>query len=184
MNLGSERRVEKFVKSVVDISTDQYQEMWDGGSAPPDLGADLHRYLPMLPDLEAEICWLMVEKRKSQKDIAVLLGVTPATVGYRCRRAMDKLMYLMVVSSVDVKEMLKQIPFMKEKEREVVADLFYTAHQDLTGRKFGMRQSSVKWIFVKTKRRLEALERTDEKWTNYVGLMFLLERNLRVKVTL
>lgn len=182
MNLGSQTRTEKYVQSTVDISTEQYRDMWEGGTAPPDLGANLLKYLPMLPKVEAEIFWLMVAKRKNQKDAARLLGMSESTVGYRCRRALDKLLYLATVSSVDVRKLLGEIGFMKEKEREVLADLFYTANQDLTGRRFNIRQSSVKWILMKTKRRVEALEVNDESWSNRLGILLLLERNLGVRI--
>lgn len=182
MNLGTQVRTEKYVQSTVDISTEQYKDMWEGGTAAPDLGANLLKYLSMLPDLEAEIFWLLVEKRKNQKDIAKLLQLSESTVAYRCKRALDKLLYLATVSSVDVRSLLEQVTFMKEKERQVLVDLFYTANQDLTGRRFGLRQSSVKWILMKTKRRLEALEVNDSAWSNHLGIVLLLERNLGVRI--
>lgn len=144
---------------------------------------NLDGVLPYLPEVEAEMFWLCFEKRKSQKEVAKLLHIPKSTVSYRCRRAIQKVHYLMLLTSVDIKQMVDCYEFLKEKEKAVLTSLFYTANQDLTGRKFQMRQSSVKWIYLKTRRKIEELEKqVPDKWFNHLGLMCLLEKNLGVRV--
>jgi len=75
------------------------------------------------------------------------------------------------------------IPFLKEKEVDVLFDLVFYTNQELVGKRHSVRQSSVKWIFAKTKRRLMAMEREDpDTWGNHYGLLVLLERNLNTRV--
>jgi hypothetical protein len=140
-------------------------------------------FLEFLPDLEAEIFWLHYEKGKNQKDVAKLLGLSQPTVSYRYRRILDKMQYLMVLHPIDLRGMIAELPFLSEKEREVLHDLFYYTNQELVGKKHGIRQTSVKWIFVKTKSQLEKMEAQEpERWSHHLGLLVLLQRNLCIRI--
>lgn len=147
------------------------------------LDFDPLQFLQYLPELEAEIFWLIYEKKKHQKDVAVLLGLSQPTVSYRFRRVLVKLSYLVRLTAVDVRALVNEIPFLKDREKDVLHDLFFYINQELVGRRYGMRQSSVKWIFLKTKRRLGQLEREEpDKWGHHFGLVLLLERNLGLRI--
>jgi len=139
--------------------------------------------LKYLPELEAEIFWLLYDRGKNQKDVANLLQVSQPKVSYRYRRTIDKLAYLMVLTSLDLKPLIDQMDFLKPIEKDMLHDLFYCAHQEMVGRKYGKRQSSVKWVFVRAKEKLEALERQNpEKWSRHLALMFFLEDNLDIRI--
>jgi hypothetical protein len=141
--------------------------------------------LKYLPALEAEIFWLVFDRGKCQKDIAVLLGLSQPTVSYRFRRTLDKLRYLLILEPLDLKKLLDEILFLKPKERDILYDLFFLVNQELVGKKHTVRQSSVKWIMTKTKRALERMERENpEIWSHHLGALILLERNLGVRVML
>lgn len=144
---------------------------------------EVEKYLPMLPELEAEIVFMLFVKRKNQKDVAKLLGTSQPTISYRFRRAIDKMSYLMTLQSIDLKSIINEIPQIKDKEKAILIDLFYLANQELVGENHGVRQSSVKWIFTKSKRYVDQLERKDpEKWGRQFGLLLLLEKNLRKRI--
>lgn len=152
---------------------------------PSGLHIDLNpnEFLHYLPELEAEIFWLIYRKQKNQKDIAVLLGLSQPTVSYRYRRTLTKLSYLMTLMSLDLKVMIGGMFFLKQYEKDILHDLMLYTNQEMVGKKHGVRQSSVKWIFVKTKRRLEEMERSNpDLWFNHLGLMILLEKNLNSRV--
>lgn len=152
-------------------------------SSPFMVGVDIEKYLPLLPELEAEVVFMLYVKRKPQKDVAKLLATSQPTVSYRYRRAIDKLSYLMVVSSVDLESVVRSMPQIKDKEKDILKDLFFTANQELVGSRFGVRQSSVKWVFMKTKRYVEALELKEPGvWSKHYGLLMLLEKNLRKRI--
>lgn len=152
-------------------------------SAPFMVGVEVEQYLPLLPELEAEVVFLLYSRKKTQKDVAKLLLTSQPTVSYRYHRAVDKLSYLMVMSSVDLELVVRGIPNLKDKEREILSALFYTANQELVGSKFGVRQSSVKWIFMKSKRYISQLEMKEPgKWSRHYGLLLLLEKNLRKRI--
>jgi hypothetical protein len=152
-------------------------------SAPFLIGVDLERYLPLLPELEAEVVFMLCIRKKTQKDVAKLLDTSQPTVSYRFRRAIDKLSYLMMVSSVDLDSVVWSIPGINEKERLILKALFFSANQELVGNQHGVRQSSVKWIFTKSKRYVEQLELKEPgKWARHYGLLMLLERNLRKRI--
>lgn len=147
------------------------------------LELDTQPFMKYLPDLEAEIFWLIFDKRKHQKDIAKLLGLSQPTVSYRYRRVIVKLRYLMTLNGVPLKRVIDDLPFLKEREREILYDLFFYLNQEKVGQKHDVRQSTVKWIFTKTKRKLEELERKDpDKWFNHLGLMLLLDHNFNIRV--
>lgn len=140
-------------------------------------------YMKYLPELEAEIFWLIFCKEKNQGDIGKMLKLSQPTVSYRYRRVLKKLRYLMVLVSLEPKEILDEIPFLKDTEREILFDLLYYTNQEMVGKRHGIRQSSVKWIFVKTKRKITTMELEEpEKWFNHLGLMLLLERNLNTRI--
>jgi DNA-directed RNA polymerase specialized sigma subunit len=144
---------------------------------------DVKPYLQYLPELEAEIFWLIVEKKKNQKDIAALLNLSQPTVSYRFRRVIAKLTYLVQIAEVPVRELVDEIPFLKEREKNILFDLIFFINQEMIGRRYGIRQSSVKWIFLKTRRRLSALEKdAPGKWFHHLALILLLERNLGLRV--
>lgn len=140
-------------------------------------------FLKYLPEIEAEIFWLLFVKRKNQKDVAKLLGVSQPTVSYRFRRTLVKLSYIMVVGSLNVQELLKEVYFLTDKDREILFHLIFSVNQEIVGRSLGLRQSSVKWVFVKTLNKLRQLEKEQpEKWSKHLALILLLSRNLGIRV--
>lgn len=144
---------------------------------------DLDKYLSMLPEMEAEIVHMLFVLRKSQKSVALLLNTSQPTVSYRFRRAIQKLSYLMALHAVPLKELVDEIPKLKDKEKEILLDLFYLANQELVGSRNGVRQSSVKWIFVKARRYVAAAERSDpEQWNRHHVMLMFLERHLRMRI--
>lgn len=156
------------------------QDFFPSGS---HLELDPHKYLKYLPVLEQEIFYLVFTKQKNQKDIARLLHLSQPTISYRYRRVVAKLAYIMTLEAVNAQKLVGQLFFLREKEREILYDLLFYTHQEMVGRKHGVRQSTVKWVFVKSKRRLEEMERQEpEQWANHLGLIFLLERYLNIRV--
>jgi predicted DNA-binding protein (UPF0251 family) len=146
-----------------------------------DLKTD--EFLHYLPELEQEIFWLVYYRQKNQKDIAKLLGLSQPTVSYRFRRTLTKLAYIMILVGVEPEGLMDRLQWIKPNDRAVILDLLYYTNQEMVGRKHGMRQSSVKWIFMKAKKRLADLEREDpERWQKYYGMFILLERNLGARI--
>lgn len=144
---------------------------------------DLEKYLDLLPALEGEVLFLLCLKKKTQKDVARLLETSQPTVSYRYRRAIDKLSYLIALDAADLESVVRTVPQIKEKERDILRALFFTANQELVGVKFGVRQSSVKWIFCKSMRYVAALEEKEPLvWSKHYAMFLLLERNLRKRI--
>lgn len=140
-------------------------------------------FLQYLPELEQEIFYLLYERKKHQKDVAKLLGLSQPTVSYRYRRVLMKLAYIMILMAVDPDKMLAELEFLDDRDRNVIRDLLFYTNQEKVGQKHGMRQSSVKWIFMKAKKRLEELERNDpDSYQKYYGIFILLERNLGARI--
>jgi len=147
------------------------------------LDLDVKSLLGYLPDLEAEIFFLVYVKKKNQKDVGRLLNLSQPTVSYRFRRVFYKMSYLLTLLTIDVRAIIDDLGFLKDYEKDVLFDLFFYTNQERVGKKHGVRQSSVKWIFVKTKRRLTELERADcERWFNHLGLFILLEKNMGMRI--
>lgn len=159
------------------------QELQDEVPSGGFVEIDLDTFLPFLPELEQEIFFLIFRKQKGQKDIARLLGLSQPTISYRYRRVLVKLSYLMVLIAVRPDVLLAELDFLKDYERLVLLDLMYYTNQELVGKKHDVRQSSVKWIFVKTKKRLREMELQEpEKWGAHYCLMMLLARHLNSRI--
>lgn len=144
---------------------------------------DTTEFLKYLPDIEAEIFWLITVKKKHQKDIAKLLGLSQPTVSYRYRRVITKLRYLMTLKAIPLKKLIGELEFLSERDKDVLYDLFYLLNQEKVGEKHNVRQSSVKWVFMKTLKKLEELEKADpDRWFNHLGLLLLLDNNFQIRI--
>lgn len=162
------------------LDPNDVQDIFPSGSY---IDVQPQKYLQYLPELEQEIFFLVFTKQKNQKDIAKLLSLSQPTISYRYRRVIAKLAYIMILVAVDAKGLVNSLPFLKEQEKNILIDLLFYTHQEMVGRKWGVRQSTVKWVFVKTRRKLGDMEREDpERWANHLGLILLLERFLGVRV--
>lgn len=144
---------------------------------------EIEEYLKYLPDLEAEIVYLVFIKRKTQNDVGEILKISQPTVSYRFKRAIEKVRYLSLIDGLNLELKLSQLTFLSEKERKVLEDLFLTINQELVGSKMGMRQSSVRWVLVKTRTRLRKLVDLEwEKWFSHYFLIAFLEKNLSLRI--
>ena len=144
---------------------------------------DPTKYLRYLPELEAEIFWMLWRRRKTQADVAQLVGLSQPTVSYRYRRAVAKIAYLVTLTAVDVRGMVDSLEFLRQDEKDILHDLFFFTNQQATGNAHGVAQSSVKWILLKTRAKLEDLEREDpETYFNQIGLIYYLFRHLGLRV--
>jgi hypothetical protein len=144
---------------------------------------DYESFYQYLPKLEVEIFWLTYVKKKAQKDTATLLGISQPTVSYRYRRARAKLQYIQILDSVEAGNLIADFDFLKLAERDVIYRLCWLTNQEMVGKELGLRQSSVKWIFTKTKNLVAKMERDDpDKWRNHYGLLMFLGRNLGLRV--
>jgi predicted transcriptional regulator len=159
------------------------QDLYDQQPSSMFLELDVVPFMKYLPPLEAEIFHLAYEKKKHQKDIAALLGLSQPTVSYRYRRVFTKFRYLMTLHDVRLKDTLAELDFLKEAEQAILLDLFYYLNQELVGQKHNVRQSTVKWIFLKTKKLLEEREKADpDNWQRHLGLIYLLDHYFMIRV--
>lgn len=159
------------------------EDLWQELTLVREGGLKVEKALRYLPALEAEVLWLSLEKGKTHKQIAEILTLPESTTSYRFRRALLKLQYLELLCTLDVAHMVDQIFFLKPKEKKILVELFYVGNQDVVGRMNKTRQSSVKWIYLKTKRNLARAEREDPaRWFNYLGLLLFLEESLKLRI--
>lgn len=150
--------------------------------ADPEPEFDPSDYLHLLPEVEAEIVY-MVRLRKRQRDIGALLGISQPTVNYHYQRAIEKIRYLVTLAAVDVEGIVAGFDFLSEKQRAILVDLFYSCHQMAVARKHGVSQSSVRWVAIRARQELEKREREEpERWFNALGLVLLLWRHLGLRV--
>lgn len=141
------------------------------------------QYLRYLPESDREAFWMVDHLGKRQSDVGQLLGLKQPTISEKLRRCREKMAYLAVLTSVDVLALVDRMDFLRVEERDVLRDLMYYAHQEAVGLLHGKRQSSVKWIAVKAREKLEELEREDpRRWSSALALVYLLFRNLRIRV--
>ena len=144
---------------------------------------DPTEYLCYLPELEAEIFWMLWDRGKTQADVAQLVELSQPTVSYRYRRAIEKIAYLVTLTALDVRALVDSLEFLAQRERDILHDLFFFTNQQKVGNVHGVAQSSVKWILLKTRAKLEELERGDPgTFFNLLGLVYYLFRHLGLRV--
>lgn len=81
-----------------------------------------------------------------------------------------------VVQRLELKKRISDLSFLRAKEKESL---------ELVGNLVSMRQSSVRWVLIKTKERLSKLvEEDQEKWFPHFVLVSLLEKNVTLRVLL
>lgn len=140
-------------------------------------------YLKYLPELEAEIFWMLWHCGKTQADVAELVELSQPTVSYRYWRAVSKLAYLVILTALDVRRVVDSLEFLEQRERDILYDLFFYVNQQAVGNLHGVAQSSVKWVALKTRATLERLEREDpERHFNQLGLVYYLFKNLGIRI--
>lgn len=141
-------------------------------------------FLHYLPDREAEIFWLIFVKGKTQEHVGKLIGMEQSSIHYRYWRCVEKIGYLMVLTVLDVGELIRSIDFLAPHEHAVLVDLFFFLNLKAVAKKHGdMPYSSVRWIVLKTRQNLEKKEREDpERWGNVLGLIYLLQRSLGIRL--
>lgn len=169
-----------------DVTTVDYKEQWDAIASARLIDLDVEPYLQLLPELDAEIIYLLHEKKKNQKEISEILGLSQSTASYRLRRAMEKLEYLVILSSVPYAKIVSGMTFLREKEREVLVDLLRCANQDLVSKNNGVRQAVALDTPILTKigwKTMESIEEGDEvrhpsgSWTRVVAKSEILARD-------
>lgn len=160
-----------------------HQEVMESQPSSMYVEYDILPLIEYLPEVEAEIFWLINVKGKHQKDVAELLGLSQPTISYRWRRVLVKLRYLMTLAPTPLRRRLEDIECLKEEEVDILYDLFFIVNQELVARKYDRRQSSVKWVFTKSLKFVRAKEREDpEKWFDHLALLLLLENNFNIRL--
>jgi hypothetical protein len=101
----------------------------------------------------------------------------------------QKIGYLMVIEALGVKAILADVPFLTERERAVLHDLFYYVNQDMVGKLYRneqgqpLRQSTVKWFFIKFQTKVRRAELLDpDRWRKALVLIQFLERHFTIRV--
>jgi DNA-directed RNA polymerase specialized sigma subunit len=159
------------------------QRLQDTLPSPVFIEFDPLEYLKFLPELEAEIFFMLWKCGKTQGDVAELVGLSQPTVSYRYRRATAKIAYLVTLTALDVRAMVDALEFLRQDEKDILHDLFFYANQQAVGDIYGVAQSSVKWIALKTRATLERLERENpERYFDQLGLIYYLFKNLGIRI--
>lgn len=162
------------------LSADEQRELNPSGNY---LELEVEDYLHFLSDIEAEVFYLIFKIGKQQKDIAKLLGISQPTVSYRYRRVLTKLNYLMVLDKLPLERFLGQMDFLKDKEKGILKDLFRLLNQERVGEIHEVRQSTVRWVFTKSMRKVEKLESQDpEKWFGPLTILYFMSHYFQIRV--
>ena len=102
-----------------------------------------------LPLMERDILRLHMDLRKSQTEVAKILGVSQPTVNYRYKRARERLDFMNMlpqVSSEEIRDVLMTLGA-RDKDIEAMALYVETNSQSEVARKMGTSQGAVRhWI--------------------------------------
>lgn len=162
------------------VKLENDQTIWPSSSG---VSVNLEGFYPLLPELEAEILYLMVDCGKIQKDVAELLQISQPSVSYRYRRALEKIGYLACLKLIDLDKFVDEVPKLRDKERQTLKQFCLVLNQEAVAYDQKIRQSSVKWIISKSIRYLtEAFVLNQGKWYPWFIFIKLVEKNMRVRV--
>lgn len=102
-----------------------------------------------LPVLERDILWMHMQLRKSQTEIAKILGVSQPTVFYRYKRARERLDFLEklpVVTSDEVRQVLERLGA-REQDIEAMVAYVQTNSQSEVARRMNTSQGAIRhWV--------------------------------------
>lgn len=162
------------------INSTEAQDFFSGGDF---FEFDPTHLLKFLPDEEAEIVYLIYIKNKNQIDVGSILDLTQPTISSKYNRALLKLRYLSLIHSINLRQLLSRLPGISPDELEILYNLFFTANQEFTAKKFFIVQSRVRYIFKKYMELILELE-IDEplKYANLVGIFYFLRRFMRLRI--
>lgn len=102
-----------------------------------------------LPPVERDILHLHMRLRKSQTEVAKILGVSQPTVNYRYKRARERLEFMEKVPRVTGEEIREVLTTLGARDTDVEAMVLYveTSSQSEVARRMGTSQGAVRhWI--------------------------------------
>lgn len=105
--------------------------------------------IEQLPLLERDILWMHRDLRKSQNDIAKILGCSQPTVNYRYKRARERLDFLEKLPPITDNEVRQVLERLGARDQDIEAMVAYvqTNNQSEVARRMGTSQSAVRyWV--------------------------------------
>jgi len=119
-----------------------------------------------LPAMERDILRLHMTLRKSQTEVAKILGVSQPTVNYRYKRARERLEFMEKVPSVTAEEIREVLHVLGARDTDIEAMVLYveTSSQSEVARRMSTSQGAVRhWILRALVNHLQNDMREDDK---------------------
>ena len=107
-------------------------------------------YWSKLPLMEQDILALHLEHKKSQTQVAKILGVSQPTVFYRFKRAKERLDFMAKLPVITSEEVVEVLTTLGARENDIKAMVLYveTNSQSEVARRMGTSQGAVRhWIY-------------------------------------
>ena len=119
-----------------------------------------------LPAMERDILRLHMTLRKSQTEVAKILGVSQPTVNYRYKRARQRLAFMEKVPAVTAQEIREVLLILGARDTDIEAMVLYveTSSQSEVARRMSTSQGAVRhWILRALVNHLQNDLREDDK---------------------
>ncbi len=134
--------------------------------------------LRFLPPLEADVIELHYGRKKTQTDIGIIFGMSWPAVGYRLRRAVERIRFILSVPAMKEADMRRELAalFEDSDDVEIFVGLWETTCIAEIARRMGWREQRVGYRFARGLRLLrEAVARGEEKFTGYLQLFSAID---------
>lgn len=120
-------------------------------------------HLTSLAPTEQDIIDLLIFRRKTQSEVAAILGVTQAAISYRLQRAISKLQFLASVPILTEPQIRAALsPHIAPMDVEILVGMWRTTCQSEVAAQIGLSQGRVRHRFFSTLSRLQKLAQEDE----------------------
>ena len=106
-------------------------------------------YIEKLPPMERDILHLHMDLKKSQTEVAKILGVSQPTVNYRYKRARERITFMEMLPQVTADEIRQVLKKLGARDKDIEAMVLYVESnsQSDVARKMGTSQGAVRhWI--------------------------------------
>ena len=131
-----------------------------------------------LPDREADLVELYYFRGKRQTDIARIFRVSQPTVSYRLGRAAKRILFLLELPSIDMKQLQQDMKdFLSDPlDAEIMILMYRTTCQSEVAKRLGVSQGLVRHRFMRSLKRML----DDPRMILYVQLFDCISDNLNI----
>lgn len=132
-----------------DLSFDDQKE---------DLFSKIEKYLPRIPEREADIISLYHKDKMKQEQIARIFDITQAAVSYRLHKGIKRIQFLRTIPELEKEKFEIELgPKFSDQDREILWRMYLTTCQSEIAKQMNLTQGRVRHRFFRSLNKIKSL---------------------------